>query len=42
MTEKKRLLRRVLDAIVEGRSRQARRYVDNYLRAHNMDRPSKG
>jgi hypothetical protein len=39
MSEKKRLFRRVLDAMVQGRSRQAQRYVDSYLRDHNIDRP---
>lgn len=34
MTEQKTIFRRVLDALVEGRSRQAQRYVDDYLRSH--------
>jgi hypothetical protein len=41
MAEKKRLFRRVLDAIVDGRSRQAQRYVDSYLTDHDMARPRK-
>lgn len=41
MSEKKKLFRRVFDAIVEGRSRQAQRYVDEYRRTHNLDRPAK-
>ena len=41
MTEKKRLFRRVLDAMVEARSRQAQRYVDSYLTDHEMARPRK-
>lgn len=41
MTEKKKLFRRVLEAIIEGRSRQAQRYVDAYTRGHNLHRPAK-
>lgn len=41
MTGKKTLFRRVLDAIVEGRSRQAQRYVDVYIKGHNLRRPAK-
>ena len=42
MTEKKKLFRRVVDAIVEGRTRQAQRYVDFYRKAHDLGRPTKG
>lgn len=31
---KKALFKRVLDSIVEGRSQQAKRYVDEYLKTH--------
>jgi len=41
MTEKKKLFRRVLDAIVEGRSRQAQHYVDLYTKGHDLRRPAK-
>jgi hypothetical protein len=29
---KKKLFRRVLDSLIEGRSRQAQRYIDQYLK----------
>jgi len=32
--EKKPLFRRMLDSMIEGRARQAQRYVDEYVRAH--------
>jgi len=32
--EPKSALRRVMDAIVEGRARQAERYVEQFLRDH--------
>lgn len=32
--EPKSALRRVMDAIVEGRTRQAERYVEQFLRDH--------
>ena len=38
MTEKKTLFRRVFDAIIEGRSAQAQRHIDEYLRAHSQPR----
>lgn len=41
MTEKKKLFRRMFDAIVEGRTRQAQRYVDAYRAAHEPPRPRK-
>jgi hypothetical protein len=36
---KKNLFRRVMDAVVEGRSQQAQRYIDEYLKAHHLERP---
>jgi hypothetical protein len=39
MTEKKNLLRRVFEAIVEGRNAQAQRQIDDYLRSHRLERP---
>jgi hypothetical protein len=41
MAEEKRLFRRVLEAIVQGRNRQARRYIADYVREHGLDRPAK-
>lgn len=38
MTEKKKLFRRMFDAIIEGRTRQAQRYVDAYRAAHEPRR----
>ena len=32
MTERKRLLRRVFESMVEGRSRAAQRYITEYLK----------
>lgn len=34
MTSDKRFFQRALSAIVEGRSRQAQRYVDAYVASH--------
>lgn len=34
MTQRAGLLRRMLDALVEGRQRSAQRYVDGYFRDH--------
>ena len=39
MTEKKRLFRRVLDAMVEGREKQAQNYIERYLKDRGLDRP---
>jgi len=33
MTERKRLFRRVFESMMEGRSRQAQRYITEYLKA---------
>lgn len=33
MTEQKTIFRRALDAIIDGRSRQAQRYVDEFMRS---------
>jgi hypothetical protein len=41
MTEKKNLFRRVFDAIIEGRSAQAQKHIDDYLQAHNLPRSRK-
>ena len=41
MTEKKKLFRRMFDAIMEGRTRQAQRYVEAYRAAHEPLRPRK-
>jgi hypothetical protein len=41
MTEKKKLFRRVFDAIIEGRRHQAQDYVERYLRDRNPDGPRK-
>lgn len=38
MTDKT-LFRRVLDAMLEGREKQARRYIDAYLRERSLKRP---
>jgi hypothetical protein len=38
MTEKKTLFRRVFDAIIEGRSAQAQRQIEEYLRTHRLER----
>ena len=34
---KKNLFRRVMDSMIEGRSRQAQRYIDQYLKDHRRD-----
>jgi hypothetical protein len=41
MIEKKNLFRRVFDAIIEGRSAQAQRHIEEYLRAHGTERQPK-
>ena len=41
MTEKKKLFRRVFDALIEGRTQQAQRYIDRYVKERTPDRPSK-
>ena len=41
MTEKKRLFRRVFDAIIEGRHAQAQRQIEQYLRAHGPQQGEK-
>jgi len=38
---KKNLFRRVLDSMIEGRSQQAQRYIDNYLRERGLTWPPK-
>ncbi|HQZ13656.1 MAG TPA: hypothetical protein PK286_12305 [Devosia sp.] len=37
MTDPKTVFRRFVDAIVEGRARQAQRYVDAYRRDHAIE-----
>lgn len=37
--DRKTLLRRVVDAVVEGRTRQAERYVDAYMKSHGLEKP---
>ena len=39
MTENKNVFRRMLDSIVEGRSREAQRYVDFYLSNRGFETP---
>jgi hypothetical protein len=39
MTDKKNLLRRVFEAIVEGRNARAQREIDAYLRSNKLERP---
>ncbi len=41
MIEKKNLFRRVFDAIVEGRSAQAQRHIEEYLRTHGTEQQSR-
>ncbi len=41
MTEIKNLFRRVFDAIIQGRSAQAQRHVEEYLRAHGTEQQSR-
>ena len=36
MTTQKGIFQKALDAIVEGRSRQAQRYVDHYLASRRI------
>lgn len=37
MNSEKGMFQRALAAIVEGRSRQARRYVDTYMASHRVE-----
>jgi hypothetical protein len=41
MTEIKNLFRRLFDVIIEGRSAQAQRHIEEYLRAHGTERQPK-
>lgn len=41
MIEKKRLFRWVLDSLIEGRRRQAQRFVDDYMKTRDLHRPTK-
>ena len=34
MTERKALFRRVFEAMIEGRTKQAQRHINEYLRAY--------
>ena len=38
---RKNLFRRVVDAVVEGRTRQAERYVDEYIKSHRNPPPGR-
>lgn len=38
---RKSMFRRVFDAIIEGRSRQAQRVVEQYLKSRGSDRPAR-
>ena len=38
MTQKKPLVQRVLDSMMEARARQAERYVDQYLKTYGAER----
>jgi hypothetical protein len=38
---KKTLFRRVLDSMIDGRQRQAQRYIDEYVKSHG-DSAQKG
>ena len=37
MTERKRLFRRVFESMMEGRSREAQRYITEYLKNRQVD-----
>jgi hypothetical protein len=39
MTEKKKLFRRVFNAMIEGRRNQAQTYVERYLKDRGLDHP---
>jgi len=39
MTDKKSMFRRMFESIAEGRSRQAQRYVDQYLSGRGFEAP---
>jgi hypothetical protein len=41
MTETKKLFRLVFNAMIEGRSAQAQRHIDEYLRTHRLEQPRK-
>ena len=36
MTERKRLFRRVFESMMEGRQRQAQRYITEYLKSRHL------
>lgn len=38
---RKTLFRRVIDSMIEGRQRQAQRYIDDYVKSHR-DLPREG
>ena len=40
MADRPNVFRRVLESLVEGRSRSAQRYVETYLKDHKSQRPS--
>jgi DNA-binding FadR family transcriptional regulator len=37
MTEKKKLFRRIFDAMIEGREAHAQRFIEEHLRQHGRD-----
>lgn len=37
MSNDKGMFQRAIEAIVEGRSRQAQRYVDSYMASHRIE-----
>jgi hypothetical protein len=39
---KKAFLSRLLDSVIDARTRQAARYVDQYLKDHEFERSRKG
>ena len=41
MTEKKQLFRRLFDLLIESRSVQAQRHIEEYLRTHRLEQPRK-
>lgn len=41
MSAKKQFFRRVFDALIEGRSAQAARHIEQYLRAHDLEQRRK-
>ena len=42
MTEPKRLFRRVFESMMEGRTREAQRYITEYLKNRQVDLERRG